>query len=74
MSTLGRPKQRVGNLAVKVLDRRKVALLRVELVEVDVVLEHNTGNLLTIVRVVGRDNGESIALGLPSELGDVVWI
>jgi hypothetical protein len=55
-----------------VLDRRKVALLRVKLVEVDVVLEHNTGDLLTVVRVVGRDNGESVALGLPSELGDVV--
>jgi hypothetical protein len=72
VSTLGRPKERVGDLAVKVLDRRKVALLRVKLVEVDVVLEHNTGDLLTVVRVVGRDNGESVALGLPSELGDVV--
>jgi hypothetical protein len=54
-------------------DRREITLLRVELVEIDIVLDGYTGNVLTVVDIVGRDNGESSALRLPSELRNVVY-
>lgn len=67
MTTLGGPKQSVGNLAVKVLDGSKVTLLCVELVEGDVVLDDNTRSGDTVVGVIDGDNGESLTVRLPSE-------
>ena len=53
VSTLGRPHDGVGNLAVEMLDRDKVALLRVGRVEVDVELHNDTGDVLAVVGIVG---------------------
>lgn len=50
----------------------EVALPDVEAVERDGGLEEDTGGDLAVVGVVGRDENESFALGLPSEGSDGV--
>jgi hypothetical protein len=74
MTTTGRPNEGVCNLVFKLADTGKVALLGVELVEIDIVLDDDTGNSLTIVGVVGRDDGKARSCRLPRKLGDVVLV
>ena len=72
VTTLGRPSDVVGQLALEMLDRGEVALLRVGLEKVDVELDHCSRDVLAVVDVVGRQHGESVSMRLPSELRDVV--
>lgn len=73
VSTLGRPHDSVRNLTVEMFDRDEIALLRVWRVEVNVELDHHTGDVLAIVGVVGRDERESVSIWFPGELRDVIW-
>jgi hypothetical protein len=72
VSSLGRPHDRVGNLAVEVLDRDEIALFGVGGVKVDVEFDDDTRDVLAVVGVVGRDEREAVSMRFPSELGDVV--
>lgn len=74
MSTLGRPRDGVGDLGVEVLDDGEIALLGVDCVKVDVVLDDDTGDILTKVRVVARYDSESCSCGFPREGGNVILV
>jgi len=74
VATAGRPHEGVGDLALEVLEGGEVALLGVGVVERDGVLDDGAGNVLAKVGVVGRDNGETLSIGLPGEGGDVVLV
>jgi hypothetical protein len=72
VTTFGRPEERVGRLALEVLDESEVGLNRVRLVEVDIKLDDGTRDVLAKVGIVGREQGESLAVRLPGELWNVV--
>ncbi len=53
-------------------NRSKVTFLRVKLEEIDIIFDNDAWDRLSVVRVVGRDNGKASALWFPGELRDVV--
>lgn len=74
MSTLGRPRDGVCDLGVEVLDDGEITPLGVDSVKVDIVLDDDTGDVLSIVGVVARYNSESGSIGFPRESRDVVLV
>jgi hypothetical protein len=74
MSTLGRPRDGVGVFAFNVLDDGEITSFGIDGVEIDVVLDDDTGESLTVVGIVGRDNSESGSTGLPGKGGDVILV